>query len=157
MSTQHLKWTSSPKNGRSPWRCSTPTDGISPELHINAHKHLVVVSSPELAMEVLHTHGVGSRRGGAPHQRSSKNGPPPPPHYPAGVSMSQMYRATPQSILDWATDQLALGASQLGRVEGFHRVLGSFFSWVLGKMPSAGTALMVIYMYRISYFHLCKG
>ncbi|RXH73159.1 hypothetical protein DVH24_012843 [Malus domestica] len=133
----HLKWTSSPKNGSSSWRCSTPTDGTSPELHTNARRHLVVVSSPELAMEVLHTQGVGSRRGGAPHQRSSKNGPPSPPHDPAGVSMSQMYRATPQSILDWARDQLGLGASQLGRVEGFHRVLG--------KMPSARTALIILF------------
>ncbi|CAN6692387.1 unnamed protein product [Malus baccata var. baccata] len=95
-----LKWTSSPKNGSSPWSCSTPTDGTSPELHTNARRHLVVVSSSELAMEVLHTQGVGSRRGDVPHQRSSKNGPPPPPHDPASVNMSQMYRATPQSILD---------------------------------------------------------
>ncbi|RXI06572.1 hypothetical protein C1H46_041565 [Malus baccata] len=51
----HLKWTSSPKNGSSQWRCSTPTDGTSPELHTNARRYLVVVSSPELAMEVLHT------------------------------------------------------------------------------------------------------
>ena len=79
------------------------------------------------------------------------------PSLPFLSASGQMYRATPQSILDWARDRLELGASQLGRVEGFHRVLGSFFSWVLGKMPSAGTALMVIYMYRISYFHLCKG
>ncbi|RXH70515.1 hypothetical protein DVH24_013261 [Malus domestica] len=116
----------------------------------------------ELAVEVLHTNGwdlagaphkrsqaprcrllTGARHGGAPHpgsrisphQRSSKNGPRPPAHDPASVSMSQMYRATPQSILDWARDQLGLGASQLGRVEGFHRVLGSFSAGCWAKCP----------------------
>ena len=75
--------------------------------------------------EVLHTNAPRS------------NGRWPPSTMPGDWRQheSEMYQATPQSILDWARDQLGLGASQLGRVEGFHKVLG--------KMPSAGITLKV--------------